>query len=147
MSAGYFGNGHFGGNFTDNYTVKLDDSDVTSSVINISLLGNNHLGDIDFSSITLGSFAFTHVTTESHSNGWTDVWSLIDSGGNPIHFAAGDYTLSVNGHAYIAAAYAGTINATDTPPVPEPATWALALVGFGMVGYGMRNRRATVTFA
>lgn len=35
-------------------------------------------------------------------------------------------------------------------PVPEPATWALMLIGFGMVGYGLRHsrRRATrITYA
>jgi hypothetical protein len=30
------------------------------------------------------------------------------------------------------------------PPVPEPATWALMLVGFGVVGYTMRRRRKTI---
>lgn len=32
-----------------------------------------------------------------------------------------------------------------TPPaaVPEPATWAMMLVGFGAIGYGMRGRRKT----
>ncbi|HEV2044556.1 MAG TPA: PEPxxWA-CTERM sorting domain-containing protein, partial [Sphingomicrobium sp.] len=26
-------------------------------------------------------------------------------------------------------------------PVPEPATWAMMLVGFGAIGIGMRRRR------
>ncbi|WP_114226517.1 MULTISPECIES: PEPxxWA-CTERM sorting domain-containing protein [Sphingomonas] len=29
--------------------------------------------------------------------------------------------------------------------VPEPGTWALMILGFGAVGYGMRRRRATTT--
>jgi hypothetical protein len=29
--------------------------------------------------------------------------------------------------------------------VPEPATWAMLITGFGMVGYGLRRRRASVT--
>ena len=36
-----------------------------------------------------------------------------------------------------------------TAAVPEPATWAMMIVGFGMVGAGMRRRQAktTVTYA
>ena len=34
------------------------------------------------------------------------------------------------------------------PPVPEPASWALMLGGFGAIGGAMRSRRkAVVTFA
>ena len=35
-------------------------------------------------------------------------------------------------------------------PVPEPATWAMMLMGFGLIGFGLRNRRkptVRVTYA
>jgi len=38
-------------------------------------------------------------------------------------------------------------NVAAAPGVPEPATWGLMLVGFGMVGAGLRTRRRSVTFA
>jgi hypothetical protein len=31
--------------------------------------------------------------------------------------------------------------------VPEPATWALLIAGFALVGVTMRRRRTTVSFA
>lgn len=31
--------------------------------------------------------------------------------------------------------------------VPEPATWAMMFMGFGLMGYSLRRRRAAVTFA
>ena len=31
-----------------------------------------------------------------------------------------------------------------TPPVPEPGTWAMMLIGFGAVGVGLRRRKRTV---
>ena len=43
-----------------------------------------------------------------------------------------------------------TINGTVTnvvSAVPEPATWAMIIVGFGMAGAAMRRRPARVTFA
>jgi len=33
------------------------------------------------------------------------------------------------------------------PGVPEPATWGLMLLGFGLIGTGLRTRRRSVTFA
>lgn len=37
---------------------------------------------------------------------------------------------------------------TNPPAIPEPATWAMMIAGFGAVGYAMRRRRkVTVSFA
>lgn len=36
-------------------------------------------------------------------------------------------------------------NFSITAPVPEPATWALMLAGFGIVGFAMRRRQSKVT--
>ena len=33
------------------------------------------------------------------------------------------------------------------PPVPEPATWAMMLMGFGAAGYAVRRRRRTTALA
>ena len=38
-------------------------------------------------------------------------------------------------------AFSGNLTFTPTAPVPEPATWALMLLGFGAIGFAMRRRR------
>jgi hypothetical protein len=37
--------------------------------------------------------------------------------------------------------------AAATPGVPEPATWAMMILGMGGIGYSMRRRRATLAIA
>ena len=38
--------------------------------------------------------------------------------------------------------FTGSVSATA---LPEPSTWAMMLLGFGVIGYAMRRRRAEVT--
>ena len=47
-------------------------------------------------------------------------------------------------------ALGGTLNPVTAPAVPEPGTWAMLLLGFGMMGFAMRRRsnvRTTVSYA
>lgn len=41
----------------------------------------------------------------------------------------------------------GTWIAVLSTPVPEPQTWAMMVFGFGLMGYAMRRRRYSATFA
>lgn len=41
----------------------------------------------------------------------------------------------------------GTFIAVLTTPVPEPQTWAMMVFGFGFMGYAMRRRRYSASFA
>ena len=136
----YFGNSHLSpGNFSDNWTVNISaDAVVDGGLLNIALVGNSLQGDIDFSSVTLGSYAFTHTVSESAANGWLDVFTL-----SPTAFAAGSYLFNVSGHSAGYGSYAGVLNAA----VPEPASWTMMLGGFGMLGSMMRRRKVQVTYA
>ena len=71
------------------------------------------------------------------------------SGSFTINFAANQSTISLGNFVdrYQSIAGANTQSAigrptTVTDPVPEPATWAMMLIGFGAVGFGMRRRQA-----
>lgn len=66
---------------------------------------------------------------------------------DPVTVSAGRHTLTFQGlidgdqTAFIdKVAFAPVINATS--PVPEPATWAMMIFGFGGVGHAMRRRPA-----
>jgi hypothetical protein len=51
------------------------------------------------------------------------------------------------GGSYIVAAGTATGALAATSAVPEPATWAMMIGGFAMVGAGMRMRRRKAALA
>ncbi len=117
------------GMFTDIFNFTLSANwDANGQIGSIILQGK----DIDFTSILLDGFAF-------YQTGWdpaAEAWTL-----DPVFLAAGSHTITVKGNILGpgGGAYVGTVNVA--PPVPEPATWAMMLMGFGAVGFAMRRRR------
>lgn len=65
----------------------------------------------------------------SNSGGWWFAADVVDNQGNTFNVAARD--------AY------GPL----TSPVPEPATWAMMVAGFGLIGVALRSRRTKTSFA
>ncbi|ARS25811.1 FxDxF family PEP-CTERM protein [Sphingomonas sp. KC8] len=136
ISAGsnFFGNSELadGTALTDMFTFTLDaDALANSTVISISL---NGLQNIDFTSISIDGHAFSKVLNDP----MPETWYL-----DPVVLTAGAKTLTltydVSGAAPGSlASYSGTLNIS---PVPEPTTWAMLLVGFGVVGASMRRNR------
>jgi hypothetical protein len=86
----------------------------------------NAATNIDFTSVKLNGTPFT-IT-----NGTFDIATLLDqpvSGGLQTLYIAG--ISGGNGEYTVDLAFA---------PVPEPATWAMMIVGFGLVGATVRRR-------
>ncbi|MFM6854352.1 MAG: FxDxF family PEP-CTERM protein [Sphingopyxis sp.] len=60
----------------------------------------------------------------------------------PITLGAGTYSINVNGNSGPDGFYAGSLS---LGAVPEPATWAFMILGFGLVGGAMRRRKSVRT--
>jgi hypothetical protein len=71
--------------------------------------------------------------TQANTNGR---FSLLGTSGERFT----GITLTSSGNSF-------EIDNLATGAVPEPATWGLMLMGFGMVGAGLRTRRRAVAFA
>ena len=85
---------------------------------------------------------FSYLTCQAGCLGGTsEFWALDDT-----LLGAGVYTLWVNGTNSSTGSLAGTITITDHG-VPEPATWAMMLLGFGAIGLQLRRRRTTQALA
>jgi hypothetical protein len=143
LNPGPFGTADFGrstviGSFTDtiNFTTTVDG--IANAVISSQTYANGR-GNISFTSIVLdGLYAFTPLST-----GLFEFYAL-----SPVAIGAGEHAIVLtgtsNGNRRSPASYAGTLNVS---PVPEPAAWGMMLLGFGIVGAGMRSRRRSVVLA
>ena len=147
-SSGTFGNSFTaatpGTQFTDLFNFTLSSNSLfDASLISFSLGANNNIdfnpGNVNCSGcgVSLDGTPFS-----LNSSGGLDVFTL-----SPALLADGgtSHQLSVTGYFVSGptASYAGTFNANSVP-VPEPATWAMMLVGFAGIGMALRRRRQPV---
>lgn len=135
---GAFGNLNPSGTNTDTYTFDLGSAGSVSGFV--GSLGLRLFGtDLDFTSVTLNGTPFAIVTTGSAE------LRTID-----IDVPAGLKTLSVGyTRAQRFSSYGGALTFTPdrTPAVPEPASWAMMIGGFALVGGAMRYRRRSSKIA
>jgi hypothetical protein len=84
--------------------------------------------------------------TEANTETSFDIDLLFDFAGNRAHTSSvGDATFplggSFTGVAFSNGLIIGTGTSFTTPAVPEPASWALMMVGIGAIGVATRRKR------
>jgi hypothetical protein len=71
-------------------------------------------------------------------------WSDSGTSHLQLDFAPGTYSLSIASNCSSSscpATFDDRLDLANLAPVPEPATWAVMLLGFGALGVSMRRRR------
>lgn len=117
----------------------------TTYVVNF-LLAGNPAGEptvkdlnVQTSDGTFAAYTFDTTGTSLDAMGWLakSYTFTANSNSTTLSFSAGNRS-----------AYGAAIDGVTVAAVPEPATWALLLGGFALVGTQMRRRRGTaVSFA
>lgn len=127
------------GAFSTTYTFSVP-SPGTISIAGISIL-SSVLSNIDFTS------GFLNGTTPFMvSNGFVDLAELaMQPLGAGQHSFTLNGTLNSNGRNGTAAIGGNVSFALAPNAVPEPATWALFILGFGVIGSSLRRRSARST--
>lgn len=93
-------------------------------------------GNIDFTRIWLTDAAMNEFDFTLSPTGQFEVGTI---GAN---LAGGAYTFNITGTATGSpASYGGDLTFSA---VPEPGTWGLMLLGFGLLGFAIRRRKPTV---
>lgn len=123
-----------GAGIVDRFIFTIPQTGTGSGTVSTSLSGMiGQPTDINFTSITL--------------NG--NVIPIIGSG-TAVEFAGISGISIMNGVQNILSitydsfgdgSYGGNLTFTPAAAVPEPATWAMMLAGFGAIGFGMRRKR------
>lgn len=144
VCSGTFSNAAGTPSFDDYFTVNFPNMGTAASQVGeITVAGN-----VNFSSVYLQAAGGGTQYNFTITNGNPSQARLLPVG--PL--ASGNYNLFIAGTNTVAGnAYSGTITLAA---VPEPAAWALFILGFGLVGGAMRRRsqtarstKASITFA
>lgn len=140
FSGAFFNTGIAKGTFTDTFTFTLPASGLGSGTVTTSVTDLGSANDLDFTSVVVNGIAAEITRTAA---GAFEVAFI-----NNVPIAANQLNrIVVTGVSRGNGAYGG--QATFTPlagAVPEPATWAMMMLGFGVVGLSMRRRRTAVRF-
>jgi opacity protein-like surface antigen len=126
--SGAFGYDNIGvsNDFTHTFTFQFPSAGTSSGTISTALTvkGTN----INFTSVT-----FNGTTFDLSPNGPAEFGSLIN-----LPVLAGWQTLVVKGTSDGNGSYGGSLSFA---PVPEPATWAMMIIGFTGAGVAIRRNR------
>jgi len=130
--------------FSDLFTFFVNTSSQFSAQISNTSLGTNGQGNINFGNILVDGVGglFTLVSLP----GAAETWACCGVGGSSTMFlSAGSHTITIPGTltGNVLGTYAATVNFGATP-LPESATWAMMLLGFGGIGLALRRRRQPV---
>jgi hypothetical protein len=102
--------------------------------------------ELNLDALTEGTATFTFFGGSNDLLGTTtQTLGVGENGSNFFNTFGGDFqsvTISLGGGATLADINQVRITAGVAAAVPEPATWAMFLMGFGAVGYSMRSRKA-----
>lgn len=149
---------------------SVDVTGPTGSDVNFSLgysdsgVSNPFTETLTFMNTLAGFYGVTLTTTASAAGATNDVditsafltgGSIVGSvslatlfnndviesyGLSNLFLSSGTYTLTITGSRGTTGSFGGNVSFA-AGAVPEPATWAMMLLGFGTVGFAMRRRR------
>lgn len=132
----------FSNAYTGSGTLKPETDDVDFDDLAVGATGifNPGVADIDHTITLSGATLSQFLQDKNLGVTFNTVTKTTQSavGGNA------DTSITTHGSGVVRVTY--TYDAIEAP-VPEPASWALMLGGFGMLGATMRRRKAGVTFA
>lgn len=134
-----FSDGNLAGpTFNELLTFTTDVSGILNILVGTTTAADGDINDTDFSNIFLtgtgiaGQVALSGLVGEPNESRALNGFSV----------GQGTFTLNIQGSPGSQnGSLGGTVSFRSAAAVPEPATWAMMLLGFGAIGFSMRRRR------
>jgi hypothetical protein len=150
-ATGHFSNSVLGTTFVDDFTFTLSGS---PQFVAFASATNDYAGATDFITnftgrlFSFGADLLPFTADDFAVNAAATAHPCVDNPANCQALSgsailnAGGYYLQFTGTGGGTAGYGGDLTTAAIAAVPEPATWAMMLIGFAGVGYmAMRKRR------
>ena len=120
---------------------NVDSPTFSSTILFTNTAAGNYWVSVETSTpdILYTALSITPITGSGslvYSGGPTPAITLL----GPQFLGAGQYNLTFGGNSPNGGAASGSVT-FRLSAVPEPATWAMMLLGFGAIGFAMRRRR------
>ena len=129
------------------FSLNFDNStNISNNTTGITQLANNAYGPLKFG-YNAGSDQLTLVggnAPDAGPGGCSNNASSFCSFISNISSATPTSNFMIQVASDNSISFANTVSIQNAAPVPEPAVWAMMLVGFGMVGAALRRRKAVV---
>ena len=129
-----------GSPFADILVAAAGGADVTLSFLSPILAWGADFGDLSQGNVQRTSINFGGMTLVPTSTSQTAVRFFGFVSSTPFSSLTFSSTGTNDGFGIDNVSYAFA-NAAPMPGVPEPATWAMLLAGFGAIGFAMRRKR------
>lgn len=125
-------------------SAKFGDSAIKPGIFTDTLSFTTDIAGENDATLSISSFKSLFKTLTATLDG--NALSFISLGNDrfgalDINLTNGTHTLVISGQSISSnASYSGTLSS----PVPEPASWALSMLGIGLIGGMLRSRRERV---
>lgn len=124
----------------------------TGAIVNISGASFSNFVNINFGNLQADQVLFNFFDANSVYMGGFNFKGSILAPNARVQLQGGSVTGSVIGNSFYSegtniggAAFSGlTVDDQVAGAVPEPATWAMMILGFGLIGGAMRRRRGQI---
>ena len=125
----------------------------TGAIVNISGASLGNFVNINYGSLSPDQVVLNFFQADTVSMNGMNVLGSILAPGAQVRLQGGSVAGTVVADSFYSEgtriggdAFTGFAG-EQTPPVPEPATWAMMIAGFGLIGGAMRWRRAKIRSA